>query len=84
MAAVTQTNQKYNVSGSMRDQYYVIAGATGDTLDVGLTNVRQVNIELSTITAYTVTPNTPSTGQSRITFTAGGPFTGVQVQVLGN
>lgn len=86
MAAVTINNSKYNVSGSMRDNYYNITGNSGDTLDVGLTTVRIVNLEptASGITAYTVTPNTPITGQSRITFTSGGAYANVDIQVLGN
>lgn len=85
MAAVTINGPiKYNVNGSLRDQYYNITGATGDTLTVGMTTVRQVNVEPATITGYSVAAG-PNPGQSVITFTTGGgAFTATDVQVLGN
>jgi hypothetical protein len=83
MAALTpNSNPRYNVSGSFKDQFYNITGNSGDTLLVGLISVRQVIVDPNIITGYTVTaqPN----GQSLLTFTASGPFTGVNVQVIGN
>lgn len=84
MAAVTQSGTPYplfNVSGKLRDNYYQITGVTTNTLDVGLITVLQVVIDPSTITAYAVT--SLGNGQSRITFTSSGPFTNVNVQVIG-
>ncbi len=85
MAAVTTNGRPYyNIAGSLRQQMYNITGSTGQTLDVGLTSVLKVNTDApAVITAYTVTAATPTTGMSRITFT-GGPFTAVNVEVLGN
>lgn len=85
MAAVTINNTPYfNVSGSVRDQFYNISGNPNDTLQVGLNLVRQVVIEPSAITGYTVAPASPAGAGSVITFAAGSAFTGVDVQVLGN
>lgn len=81
MAAVTQNvTPTYNVAGSMRDQHYNVTGVDTNTLQVGLRTVKTVNIELSTITAYTLTANALGT---LITFSASGAFTGVDVQVMG-
>ena len=84
MAAVTVNTKKLNVNGSMRDNAYNITGADTNTLDVGLYNVRGVTLEPSTITAYTLTAATPNAGMTRITFSASGPFTGVDLRVYGN
>jgi hypothetical protein len=88
MAEVTQTvNPKYNVDGSLREQFYTISGASGDTLTVGLNAVRSVSPDLpSTITAYAVTPKLAGTLVigSIITFTASGAFSNLNVTVKGN
>lgn len=84
MAAVTVNNHYWNVSGSLKDRHYNIGGASGDTLVVGMYNVRQVTVEPSTITGYSVAAATPTQGQSTITFTASAPFTGVDIAVIGS
>jgi hypothetical protein len=86
MPAVTQnTTPSFNVVGNKRQQFYNITGASGDTLDVGMTSVLKVNTDQpAVITSYTVTAATPSVGQSRITFTAGGAITAANVEVLGS
>lgn len=83
MAEVTRNSQKYNVNGSLRDQYYNISGSSGDTLTVGMNGVRQVNFEVSTITGYSAAPGS-NPGQTIITITASAPFAAVDTQVVGN
>ncbi len=82
MPAVTVNSVKYNVSGSMRDQYYNITGNTGDTLTVGLFKVNMVNSEGGVVTAYTTAAGTiPGTTVITLTGTLG---TNTDLQVLGN
>lgn len=85
MAAVTINSNKYNVNGSLRDQYYNLTGNNGDTLTIGLFTVRKVNTQVGTaITAITTAAGT-NPGTTTITFaTGGGAFTAEQVQVVGN
>lgn len=85
MAAVTVTSgfPRYNVAGSKRQVSYQISGNSGDTLDVGMYSVYQVIFDPGVITGYTLTAATPNAGQTRITFTATGAFTDVNVMVLG-
>jgi len=45
--------------------------------------VNAVVTEPSVITSLTITPDTPTAGQSRITFTSSGPMTAVDVVVKG-
>ena len=83
MAAVTVNSVKYNVNGSLRDQYYSISGATGDTLLVGLTGVKKINLSPgSLITAAVPTPTT--NGMTSIAFTSSAPMVAEMVQVIGN
>lgn len=84
MAEVTKNGSPvYNVNGKLRDQYYNITGATGDTLTVGMNTVRQVNFEASTITGYSAAAGS-NPGQTVITITASAPYTAVDAQVIGN
>lgn len=83
MAAVTVNSVKYNVNGSLRDQYYNITGASGDTLTVGYFGVKIVNSEAGAITGYTVAAGT-NPGTSIITFTSSSPYTAADIQVVGN
>lgn len=86
MAAVTQNGTAvFNVAGSKRQQFYNITGNNGQTLDVGMTNVLQVNTGApSVITSWSAAKGTPNVGQSRITFTSTGAFTSVPVEVIGS
>lgn len=86
MAAVTvNTGPTFNVSGSKRDQFYNISGATGDTLTVGLNQVLIVNIEPGTITGYSVAAATsPQIGQTITFTTGGGAFSNIDIEVIGN
>lgn len=85
--AFTYTSAKYNVAGSLRQTIYSGCGAgSGDTFVVGMNTVKQVICDSpSTTTDITVAiaNSTPIPGQCTLTFTAGAPFTGVNVQVLG-
>jgi len=82
MPAVTQTRRaKYNVNGNLREQYYQVTGASGDTLVVGMNAIRFVDVQ-APITGTTVTAG-PLPGTSTITFAASGAFTAANVQVLG-
>ena len=81
MAAVTVNSVKYNVNGSMRDQYYNITGSSADTLTVGLFKVWMVNSEGGAVTAYTTAAGSIP-GTTVITLT--GTFSNTDIQVLGN
>lgn len=81
MAAVTVNTVKYNVNGSLRDQYYNITGNSADTLTVGMFNVKMVNSEGGAVTAYTVAAGAIP-GTSIITLT--GTFSNTDIQVVGN
>ncbi len=81
MPEVTVNTRKYNVSGSLRDQYYNVTGNTGDTLTVGLTTVKKVNTDGTAVTAYSVAAGTLA-GTSVITLT--GTLAATNIQVLGN
>ncbi len=86
MAAVTVNSVKYNVNGSLRDQYYNITGNSGDTLTVGYFSVKEVNHQAgSAMNGITVAAGTIP-GTSVITFntTAAVAFTAANVQVVGN
>ena len=83
MPAVTVNSVKYNVAGSLRDQFYNISGASADTLTVGLNTVRMVGFEPGTVTTYAVAPGSIP-GTSIITFTASGPFNNLDIEVIGN
>ena len=83
MPAVTQNAYVNNVAGSKRQNFYNIAGDTGYTLTVGLTNVLKVTFDPGTITAAAVTAGTIP-GTSIITFTSSGAFTNTNVEVEGN
>lgn len=80
MAAVTVNSKKFNVNGSLRDQYYNVTGNTGDTLTVGLNAVKKINADPE-ITSYTVAAGV-NPGQQVITLN--GVLVAVDVQVLGN
>ncbi len=81
MAAVTVNSVKYNVNGSLRDQYYNITGNSGDTLTVGMFSVKIVNSEGGAVTAYTTAAGT-NPGTTVITLT--GTFSNTDLQVVGN
>ena len=84
MAAVTVNSVKYNVAGSMRDQYYNITGASGDTLTVGLTTIREINHQ-SGSAMNSITTAAGSNGLTTITFNTTGSvaITAANVQVIG-
>lgn len=83
MPAVTVSSTKYNVNGSMRDNYYVISGSSGDTLVVGLNNINQFDVQVgSPITNVAFAPG-PFPGSTQITFTASGAFTNSRIELLG-
>lgn len=82
MAAVTINNQKFNVNGSLRDNFYNVTGNSGDTQVVGLFTVRQVSAD-PLVTAYSVASATPAVGFCTITYTLSAPGT-FNVQVEGN
>jgi hypothetical protein len=85
MAAVTVNSVKYNVNGSLRDQYYNITGNSGDTLTVGLSTIREVNHQ-SGSSMSSITTAAGSNSQTTITFTTTGAvaITAANVQVIGN
>ena len=79
MAAVTQLSARFNVVGNRRSQLYRISGGTGDTLTTGLNSIIEVNVEPNA----TNSPTVASSG-GVITFTSGGAYTNVGVEVIGN
>jgi len=81
MAAVTVNSTKYTVLGNIRSTFYNIAGNTGDTLVSGLSSIKQIIFDPGVVTAAAATP--AANGMSTITFTASGPFTATNVQVIG-
>jgi hypothetical protein len=87
--AFTNTGHYYNVSGSVRDNYYTgCAFNSGDTLVVGMNAILKVNIDAPGTTGdvtYTSANSTPAPGQCTITLTTPGasPVTGLNIQVLG-
>ena len=84
MPAVTQpTKPVYNVNGSLRDQYYTVSGASGDTLTVGLGLVRKVTTSPGTlITAVALAP--AGNGRTTITLTSSAPMVAEKIEVIGN
>ncbi len=86
MAAVVvaANSTKYNVNGSLRDQYYTISGASGDTLTVGLFTVRKVNVMAGTLITAVASAAGTNPGTSTITFTSSAPMTAESIEVLGN
>ena len=84
MAAVTINSVKYNVSGSLRDQIYNISGNSGDTLTIGLFNVRKVDTNPgSLITGFATAPG-PVAGTTTITLTSSGAMAGEVLEVVGS
>lgn len=86
MAAVTVNSVKYNVNGSLRDQYYNISGNSGDTLTVGYFSVKEVNHQSgSLINSITSAAGTiPGTSILTIATTGAVAFTAANIQVVGN
>lgn len=86
MAALTVNSVKYNVNGSLRDQYYNITGASGDTLTVGLFTVREVNHQAGSAMSSITTAAGTNPGTTTITFNTTGSvaITAANVQVVGN
>jgi hypothetical protein len=82
MPAVTITRRKFNVAGSMRDNFYSVTGASGDTLVVGMNTVRRVDLN-APLTGYTLAAG-PIPASTLITFTASGAFTAADIEVIGN
>jgi hypothetical protein len=83
MPAVTVTSTKYNVNGSMRDQYYTITGNSGDFLVVGLNNINLADVQVgSPITGVAMAAG-PFPGSTQITFTSSGAFTASKLELLG-
>lgn len=80
MAAVTVNSVYYNVVGSKRSQLYSVTGTSGDTLTTGLYSVKGVNVQPVATNPPTIT----FTGNPVvITFTSGGVFTAVPIEVIG-
>lgn len=80
MAAVTINSAKYTVMGNMRANFYNITGNTGDTLTVGMSNVKMVNSEGSVVTAYA----TAAAGNGQTTITLTGTLgTNTDLEVIG-
>lgn len=86
MAAVTVNSVKYNVNGSLRDQYYNITGNSGDTLTVGYYSVKEINHQSGSAMSSITTAAGTVPGTTVITFTTTGAvaFTAANVQVVGN
>lgn len=82
MPAVTINSAKYTVMGNMRSNFYNITGNSGDTLTVGMFNVKMVNSEGGVVTAYSVAAGA-NAGQSVITLT-GTLGTNTDLEVIGN
>lgn len=83
MPAVTVNSVKYNVAGSMRDQFYSITGSSGDTLVIGLNTVNMVEVQNGNpITSIAVAPG-PFPGSSQLTFTSSGAFGPAKIEVKG-
>lgn len=86
MAAVTVNTVKYNVNGSLRDQYYNITGNSGDTLTVGYFGVKEVNHQSGSAMSSITTAAGTIPGTTVVTFNTTGSvaFTAANVQVVGN
>ncbi len=83
MAAVTIVGSPvYNVVGSRRSQLYRVTGTTTNTLDIGLRTINEINVEPTATNPPTVTFAAQGQG-TRITFTSGGAFTNVGLEVIG-
>jgi hypothetical protein len=81
MAEVTQNNNpRFNVIGKLRHQLYNVTGGTGNTLTTGLNSIIQVNVQ----TVGTNPPTTVANSGGVVTFTSGGTFTAMNVEVIGN
>ena len=85
MAAVTVVGSPvYNVVGSRRSQLYRVTGNTTNTLDIGLRTINEVNVEPNATNSPTITFAALSPGPgTRITFTSGGAFTNVGIEIIG-
>lgn len=81
MAEVTVNSRKFNVDGSMRENFYNITGNTGDTLTVGMFSVKMVTAKGNLLTSFSVAPGANG-GQSVITLT-GTLGTNVELAVTG-
>jgi hypothetical protein len=79
MPAVTVNSRKHNVIGSLRQHLFNVTGTTGDTLTVGMRNVKIVNTE-GPITYTVAAGGVP--GTSVITLT--GTLSGTDIEVIGN
>lgn len=86
MAAVTVNSVKYNVNGSLRDQYYNITGNSGDTLTVGYFGVKEVNHQSGSLINSITSAAGTIPGTTVITFATTGAvsFAAANVQVIGN
>jgi len=78
MAEVTINKKYYNVVGSRRSNLYNVDGTSGSTLTTGLQQIQQVNVQ-----PVATNPPTVAVSGGVITFTSGGAFTGVPVEVIG-
>lgn len=70
-----------NVIGNLRQHIFNVTGATGDTLTVGMRNVKMVNAEGNVVTAYATAPGAIP-GTTTITLT--GATSGADIEVIGN
>jgi hypothetical protein len=82
MAAVTINSAKYTVMGNLRANFYNITGNTGDTLTVGMFNVKMVNSEGGVVTSYTTAAGA-NAGQTVITLN-GTLGTNTDLEVIGS
>ena len=80
MAEVTQTvAADFIIVGRRRQQTYRFSGRSGDVLTTGLINILSVELE-----PVATNPPTVTKSGGVVTFTSGGAFTAVGVQVTGN
>lgn len=80
MAAVTVTarTNRNNVAGARLYREWRITGNDTNTIDTGLTSVRQIFVEPCSITAVA---RSTVNGKIRLTFSASGAFTDISLLV---
>ncbi len=80
-AAVTIVKRRRNVAGARKFREFIITGNNTNTLDTGARDTAGVQVLIEPCTVTAVTRSTVN-GQLRLTFTAGGAFTGVTCLVI--
>lgn len=79
MAEVTVNSRYYNIVGSKRSNLYNVSGSSGDVLTTGMLAIKQVNVQ-----PVATNPPTVAAVGGVVTFTSGGAFASVPVEVIGN